>query len=275
MNEHSVLNWVDTHAHLDDPVFDSVRTETLVAARARGVNVVVNIGCQPARWENTIALAEHEPGIGIVLGVHPGNADEGADHIWTRLHDLASDRRVLAIGEAGLDFYRTGPERRLQEDAFRAQIRLAVALGKPLVIHQRAAESELMALLNHESAVPRLILHSFDGSARYGSFAKEIEAYIGVGGLATKTAATELRSVLASVSSGRIILETDSPYLIPRGARGRFNAPANIPIIARHVAPLWNLSETELAETTTANAQAAFNLHASEGQGEQMWTTQR
>jgi len=253
--------YIDTHAHLDDRAFDGTRAELVARAAEAGVRRIVNIGYAPGRWQASIDLAAEFPEIAFTIGVHPGNAAECTDAALERLGDLGRSSGAVGIGEIGLDFHwQDNPPADVQESAFRGQLRLAVALGLPVVIHQRAAEADLLRVLGSEPALPPLVLHSFDGSERYASFARETGAMVGVGGLATKQASASLRTLLETIPVEQILLETDSPYLIPAGARGRANVPANIPVIASRVAHLWGMTAAELAAATTANACRAFGI---------------
>jgi len=254
------MAWIDTHCHLDDAAFDGIREQTLAEAAEAGVGRVVNIGYCPERWDSTLALAEANPMVSYALGIHPGHADEFSDNAIDRLAELCRTSRPAAIGEIGMDFYWDGPPAKQQDTALREQLRLAHALGLPAVIHQRSAESEILAIFASEPALPRLILHSFDGTEQYVRFAFAVNAIVGVGGLATKQASASLRTLLETVPVNQIVLETDSPYLIPAGARGRRNVPANVPVIGRRLCGLWGLDESEFARITTRNASHAFGF---------------
>lgn len=260
MTGETTASWIDTHCHLDDRAFDGIREHVLVDARAAGVRRVINIGYAPERWESTIALADRNPMVSYSLGIHPGHADEFSAMALDRLAELCRTRKPVAIGEIGMDFHWSGPSAAQQETALREQLRLAHAFGLPAVIHQRSAEAETLAVFESEPNLPRLILHSFDGSARYARFAIAVNAMVGVGGLATKQASASLRTLLETVPVDQIVLETDAPYLIPSGARGRANVPANIPVIGRRLCSLWALDEPGFARMTTANAARAFGL---------------
>ncbi|MFM9106230.1 MAG: TatD family hydrolase [Chloroflexota bacterium] len=252
--------WIDTHCHLDDDAFDGIRDETLAAAAAAGVRRVVNIGYCEERWDSTLALGAAHRRVSFALGIHPGHAGEFCGPALDRLADLCQAASPCAIGEIGMDFYWNGPPAPQQETALREQLRLARALGLPAVIHQRAAEAEILAVFASEPALPPLILHSFDGSEPYVRFAIAANAMFGVGGLATKQASASLRTLLEMVPVHQILLETDAPYLIPAGARGRRNMPANVPLIGRRMCALWGLDEREFARVTTANARRAFGF---------------
>lgn len=258
MDGSDALTFVDTHAHLDEPVFDRDRVGVLAEASAAGVGQVVNIGYRPQRWATTMALASQHPEIAITLGVHPHHADELTPDVLDRLAATLVGSNVVAVGEIGLDLYRDGPSLALQERAFAAQLELAHRLGLPVVIHQRAAEPELIAMLSGAPPELRVILHSFDGTERLAEFGRERGYYFGVGGLMTRRAAESLRAIIARLPLERILLETDSPYLVPTGVKDRRNVPANIPRIAARLADLRQLSIDEVARRTTENARRAF-----------------
>jgi TatD DNase family protein len=257
--------WIDTHCHLDDAAFDGIRDETVADAGSAGVSRIINIGYCPERWKTSLALASAHPAIVYSLGIHPGHADEFSPANFDCLADLCREHRPVAIGEIGMDFYWDGPSAQLQETALREQLRLAHSLGLPAIIHQRAAEAEILAIFESEPNLPQLVLHSFDGSPRYARFAIAVNAMVGVGGLATKQASASLRTLLETVPVNQIVLETDSPYLIPSGARGRRNVPANIPVIGRRLSALWRLDEDAFAEITTANVKRVFALSGTDG----------
>jgi TatD DNase family protein len=252
--------WIDTHCHLDDPAFDDAREHVLEQAADAGVSRVINIGYRPERWTTTLDLARRWPMVSFSLGIHPGHADEFTTASLHALEDLARTVAPVAIGEIGLDQYWDGPPLGLQQDALRHQLRLARELDLPAIIHQRAAEQEILDLFRRESSLPQLVLHSFDGTEAYTRFAIASGAIVGIGGLATKQASASLRTLLETIPVNQIVLETDSPYLIPSGARGRRNVPANVPVIGRRLCGLWGLDEAAFAAVTSANARRIFRL---------------
>ena len=252
--------WIDTHTHLDDPVFAEDIDEVVGEAQAAGVVRFVNIGYCSERWGSTIDLMHRFPGNACAIGLHPGHADEWNDSTEASLRTAITRARAVAIGEIGIDLYREGPALALQREVMLRQFAIATELGLPVVIHQRAAEAELMDAAMSVPNLPRLLLHSFDGSSRYAEFARATSAMVGVGGLAARSSSVELREVLSRIPLEQIVLETDSPYLAPPGARGRLNTPASIPVIGRRVATLWGVTEDELATVTTANAERFFGF---------------
>lgn len=254
----SIPLFVDTHAHLDDPAFELDRDGVIAHAIAAGVRRILNVGYSPARWETTIALATAHPHVEVVLGVHPQCADQWSVATLEQLESTARLSSPVAIGEIGLDFYRDGPPARFQRDAFTAQLDLARRLNLPIVIHQRAAESDLIDVLARYPDLPDVILHSFEGTARLAAAARERRFLVGVGGLAIRASSDPLHRVLAGIPLESILLETDAPYLAPPRSPSRRNAPSNIPLIAHHLAPLWNVTTEHLAAQTTATAERVF-----------------
>ena len=255
---------VDTHLHLDDPEFDRDRDDVLREARNAGVVRFITIGHVPERWESSRALRDRYPDVDFALGVHPQNADTFSPAVARALGDAVCEMRPVAIGETGFDFFRTSVTRDVQERAFRAQAEIAEAERLPIVIHQRNASDSLIEVLDSLPRLAPIVLHSFDATPRLADWAIERGCAVGIGGLATKPAAEELRGLLRRMPVERLVLETDAPYLAPPGARGRRNEPANLRRIAGLLAPLWNLTMEELCRKTTLNASRVFALAGSE-----------
>jgi TatD DNase family protein len=254
------LRFVDTHAHLDDESFAGEMEEVIERARAAGVDRVINIGYRPDSWRTTLELAQRFSGVAYTLGLHPNHADEDAEPIWSELRRLIKENRPVAIGEIGLDYYRDYAPKATQLRVFDRQLDLAAEFGLPVVIHQRTAEDDVRAGLRSWTGSTPWILHSFDGSRDFAEEAAASGAYFGVGGLMTRAGSSELRSILAELPLDRLLLETDSPYLVPRGVKNRRNEPSNVPLIAATLAALRGLTVEEIAETTATNAGRVFGL---------------
>lgn len=254
---------IDTHAHLDDPAFDADRGEVLAAARNVGVEAFINIAYSPASWRTSARLREQHADVHLAAGLHPGHAHELANLSIEALQESVLQLSPVAIGETGYDFFRPTPSMQEQTTAFRAQLQLAQHMDLPVIIHQRLAAAALMAELDRWPGVDVVALHSFDGDARLVDWAVERSCFIGVGGLATRAKSEELRALLARVSPERLLMETDSPYLPPRGVAERRNTPANLPRIAELLAPIWDLTADDFCRLTTKNARAAFMLKPS------------
>jgi TatD DNase family protein len=253
---------IDTHTHLDDPAFDLDRDIVFEMSRAAGVRHLVNIGYAPDRWESSRALRERHPDVYFALGLHPQLAGQ---YETSLVRDLKRSIEVLhpvAIGETGFDFSRAAPIFTEQERAFRGQLEMAAAFSLPTVIHQRDASDALMTELDRWPGLAPIVLHSFDGTQRLADWARERGCFVGIGGLATRRSSEPLRETLTRITTDRLLLETDSPYLAPPGFTSRRNDPSNLPWIAAALAPLWNLSGEELCWLTSMNATALFGLPA-------------
>jgi TatD DNase family protein len=251
---------VDTHVHLDDPAFDADRESVIEASRAAGVRHFVNIGYSPDRWESSRALRERHPDVDFALGLHPQLASQYETSLVRDLKRSIEVLHPIAIGETGFDFSRAGPGFSEQERAFRGQLEMAAAFGLPTIVHQRDASDALMTELDRWLSLAPIVLHSFDGTQRLADWARERGCFVGIGGLATRRSSGPLRETLTRISTDRLLLETDSPYLTPPGSTSRRNDPTNLPRIAAVLAPIWSLSGEELCCLTSVNAAGLFGL---------------
>ncbi|MFN8591276.1 MAG: TatD family hydrolase [Thermomicrobiales bacterium] len=252
---------VETHMHLDEPTFDEDRDNVLDQARAVGVNWFINIAHTEDHWRTSSALRDQYDDIDFSIGLHPLHAGAYDPAFESRLWRAVSDLRPIALGEMGLDFFRDGPAPALQELAFRAQLDIAAESGLPVIIHQRNAAAEVVAILSTWESAVQIVLHSFDGTIEMADWAIERGCFVGVGGLAAKPASGELRSALSRIPPERLLLETDSPYLAPMGLSSRRNTPASLPVLAELLAPVWGMTGAELCSRTSANAERVFGPH--------------
>ena len=253
---------IDTHTHLDDPAFDHDRVTVFERSRAAGVRHFVNIGYAPDRWESSRLLRERHSGVAIALGLHPQLADQYETSLIEDLQRAIEVLNPVAIGETGFDFSRAAPTLADQERAFRGQLEFAAVHRLPTIIHQRDASDALMMELDRWPDLAPIVLHSFDGTQRLADWAMERGCFVGIGGLATKRSSELLRATLTRVTTDRLLLETDSPYLAPPGSTSRRNDPTNLPGIAALLASLWTLSGEELCWLTSVNAVSLFGLPA-------------
>lgn len=260
VSDSAVPPMVDTHCHLDDPQFANDLDVVLEKSRLSNVRRWVLIGYDPARWDDVIALANQHEGMAHTIGVHPARAEQWNAEIATRLREIAVTSGAVGIGEAGLDFYRDNAALNIQAEAFRGQLEIAADLSLPVVIHMRNAEAEMLEILKSAPNLPTLIFHSFDGTERLMDFALNSGSYVGIGGLATRHKSDMLREQLERVPMERILLETDSPYLVPARQKDRRNQPAHIATIASMMAEHLRTTPELLAQMTTANAERVFGL---------------
>ncbi len=257
----------DSHCHLDMALTpeDGLSVEdALAAAAAAGVPRIVQIGCDlpGARWAVETATAHEQLVAGVSL--HPNEAPRLAaagrlDDALAEIDTLATAPVVRAVGETGLDHYRTGPEGRgVQEASFRAHIEMAKRHGKALVIHDRDAHDDVLRVLEEEGAPERVVFHCFSGDREMAEHCVRRGWWLSFAGTVTFKNAGQLREALAVAPLDRLLVETDAPYLTPMPYRGRPNASYLVPLTVRAMAAVLDVSEDELGTAIAANTEAAF-----------------
>ena len=253
------INLFDTHAHLHFPEFAGDLDAVLARARAAGVRGMVTIGTDVATSRAAVALAAREPDVWAAVGIHPHEATSADDTALVEIERLASDARVVAIGETGLDFFRDLAPREAQARAFRAQLALARRTGKPVLVHCRDAHEETLSLLAAEGPRERGgIMHCFSGDLGIARRCLDLGLLISLAGPVTYPKPGALPEVARMIPSDRLVVETDCPYLPPQPYRGKRNEPAYVAITAARVAELRGEPLPDLAARMSENARALF-----------------
>lgn len=250
----------DSHIHLDSEPFAAEREQLIDAAYKAGVTRMITIGTGDglAGAERAIAIAERYPFIWASVGCHPHNA--GIEIDLAHLETLARHKKVVAIGETGLDFFRDWAPVDKQHERFHQQIELAKRVKKPLIIHSReAGEACFKALKEHGADQVGGVFHCFAENAEFASRLWEIGFYVSFPGILTFKKAEELRETCKAIPLERILIETDAPYLAPEPHRGKRCDPAFIVETAKRLAVIKGLSLEEVAAITTANARKLFS----------------
>ncbi len=258
--------FVDSHAHIDGEEFDADRDEVVARARAAGVRAILNVGTgdpHGGHFERAIAVAEEYEGVYAAVGVHPHDAklfDEEAERRLLRL--LGNSERVVALGEIGLDFHYDNSPRDVQREVFTRQLRMAREARKPVVIHSREADEETVEILRAEwaDAGPGCVMHCFGGSVPMAESVLEMGCYVSFAGNVTFKKAEPLRDAARVVPLGRLLVETDCPFLSPVPFRGRRNEPAHVVETARFLAEMRGISPAELGRATSENFFRLFGL---------------
>lgn len=254
------MRLIDTHCHLDLPIFDADRAAVVARARAAGIVGFVLVASSPATWEQSLDLAESIPGMLVALGVHPNDAGIWDAATERRLYRLASHPLVRAIGEIGLDYHWKTVPPAIQERVFRRQLEIARELELPIVLHQREAVSDLLRVLETADPPHHGVMHCFTGDTAVAQALVALGLSLGIGGILTFPSARTLRDAVRTVPSDRLLLETDAPYLAPVPFRGRRNEPAYLRATLAALAALRECPERELAECTTRNAVRLFRF---------------
>lgn len=250
----------DTHAHLSFPKFDGDRDDAISRAHKKGIGRIVDVGTNLETSQKALEIAESADGIFAAAGFHPADSEKATADALERLPELLKHKKVVAVGETGLDFFRDYAPRDVQENAFRAHIRLARDFQLPLIIHSRAAEARVLDVLAEEGAQNvGGILHCFAGNAEEAQRAVELNFHLGFGGIVTFKNSGAL-PVALGVPRERLVLETDCPFLAPVPKRGKRNEPAYVWHVADCLAQNSNWDFEDLCQQTTHNANLLFGL---------------
>jgi TatD DNase family protein len=262
--------FIDTHAHLCYPDFAEELPQVIERAQAAKVMQIVSIATDLESGRRTLKIANQFESVFASVGLHPGEVPNVTLCDMKELAQLASEPKVVAIGETGLDYYREAKDdaalRQKQKDLFWAQLELAKERNLPVVIHNRSAETDILEILRaHAEGLPKEwrpwgVMHCFSGDEKFAFDCIEIGLLISYTGILTFKNATSLREVAKKVPLSSVMLETDAPYLAPVPHRGKRNEPAYVPLIAELLAQVKGVTVDEVATVTTQTAQRLFQL---------------
>jgi TatD DNase family protein len=250
---------VDTHIHLDDPGYDKDRDTIICRAKEKGVDHIITVGSDLTSSSSSIALTQGYDILSAAVGVHPHEAKRAGADTYTKLKALAQNKRVVAIGEIGLDYYYDHSPRTLQREVFHKQMSLAKELELPVIIHTREALSDTIEMVKEEG-ISKGVFHCFSGSLAEAEEVISLGFYVSVAGPVTFKNAQSIKDVAREVPLARLLLETDGPYLTPHPFRGKRNEPGYLRYIAEEIAELRDLAFEEIAYVTTENAKILFGL---------------
>jgi TatD DNase family protein len=255
---------IDSHCHLEYKGLVEDQQAVLARAKDAGITGFLNISTRRREWHQVIATAAREDNVWASIGIHPHEADAHADLGAGALLEAAAHPKVVGIGETGLDYYYDESDRETQQALFRVHIGVARETGLPLIVHTRDAEDDTARILAEEmgrGAFPALI-HCFTASAEFAERMLDLGLTISLSGIVTFKNAKDVQAVAVKLPAGRMLLETDAPFLAPIPHRGRPCEPAFTADTARFVADLRAVSVEELAQTTTANFFGLFTKAA-------------
>jgi TatD DNase family protein len=252
----------ETHAHYDDEAFSEDRYKLLEGMKSWGIGTVMNIGASIESSRTSLELAEKYPFVYAAVGVHPEYADRMNEEILAELETLAQKKKVVAIGEIGLDYH--GDYERdipLQKKWFTWQLKLARELKLPVVIHSRDAAADTMEILKAQDAGSiGGVMHCYSYSVEIAREVVKMGLYIGIGGVLTFKNGRKLKEVAAETPMERILLETDCPYLAPTPYRGQRNDSRNIALVAEELARIKGITPEEVLRITEENARRFYKL---------------
>ncbi len=255
---------VDSHCHLDFADFDGEVDAIIARAAEAGVRRMVTICTRLGNAPKVRAIAEAHAGVFFAMGIHPMSVTEEAPITVEELVAFARHPKMVGIGETGLDYHYTPDSAEVQKRSLRLHIEAAQETGLPLIIHARAADADMEAILAEGMAVKpySCVMHCFSSGPRLAEAALEMGFYLSMSGIATFPKSGELRDIFARAPLSRVLVETDSPYLAPVPYRGRRNEPAYTAFTAKTGAQVFGVTEAEFAAATTANFDRLFTKAA-------------
>jgi TatD DNase family protein len=252
---------IDTHAHLDFPELAGDLSSVLTRAANAGVRTIVTIGIDLASSRRAIELAQAADSVFSAVGIHPHGAHRLASGELDTLRSLASEQRVVAIGEIGLDYYRDRQPRSIQRECLHQQLELACELRKPAIFHIREAYEDFLEIVSgYGNTLKAGVLHCFSGNWDIAARCLDLGFYLSIPGTVTFPKAEVLHEVVRRASPGGLLLETDAPFLAPVPYRGKANEPSYVLFTAMKVAELRQCTLEEIAAQTTSNALEALGL---------------
>ncbi len=272
------MYFIDTHAHLD-MLEKRTPAEAVAKSKEEGVRYIINVGSSIEGSKKSLEYAREFPGVFASIGIHPHYVEGFGDEEVKVLESLirgshgeinsepgtvgARYKKVVAVGEAGFDFYRNLSPRPDQEKAFRSQIELAIKYDIPIIIHDRDAHGDILRVLRDYSAWKgfRGVVHCFLGDTAFAMQCLEMGLYISYTGIITFPNAADTLEVVKKVPLERVFIETDTPFLAPQARRGKENFPGYVRYIAQKIAEVKNLSTEEVAEITSKNAEDFFGIN--------------
>ena len=249
---------IDTHSHLNDSSFDSDRIEVLHRAQSQGVTSLIDVTEDLTSTQRSLDLFEQTPGVWCTLGHHPHLAHVLESEEILKYKELAKNRKIVAIGEIGLDYYYQKKSRETQKETLLQMLELAAESDLPVIIHSRESEKDLIAILLALSKKIRGVIHCYTGNLESAQLLLNMGFYISFSGIITFKNAQPLREVARAVPLNRIFVETDSPYLAPEPMRGKRNEPGFVRYVLDLVAGIKGVKSIDLEQKIAENAHTLF-----------------
>jgi len=255
------LMFVDSHAHLEMEDFDRDRDRVIARALEAGVGYIITVGTTLPDIEKALRISAKYPPVYVALGIHPHEAKDIGKGDYDSIRSLSSEKKVVAFGEIGLDFYRNHSPREVQLTRFRELLRVGLDLRLPIIIHDRDAHEEILRILEEEKNGPwRGVFHCFSGDSEMAQKVVQMGFYLSIPGTVTFKKSSVQQEVVQRIPLEKILLETDCPYLAPEPYRGKRNEPAYILKTAEKIAELKSLRLEDVARITSLNVKLLFGV---------------
>ena len=250
----------DTHAHYDDEQFDGDRDGLLKSMPDLGVGTIVDVSATYESCEKVLALAGKYPHVYAAIGVHPDEVGELNEDKIQHMKELCCNKKVVAVGEIGLDYYWDNEPHEVQQKWFIRQLELAGEVKKPVIIHSREAAADTMYIMKNYAQGLGGVIHCYSYSREMAEEYVKMGFYIGIGGVVTFKNAKKLKDVAAAIPIEKIVLETDCPYLAPEPNRGKRNSSLNIPYVIAAMAQIKGITEEEVRKAAWDNSLKLYRM---------------
>jgi TatD DNase family protein len=252
---------IDTHAHLSDEKFDKDRNLVIERAFNAGVEKIVEISCEPQYWDKALELSKHD-NIFVAFGIHPNDVEKVSVQDYKKLELLIQEKKCVAVGEIGLDYHYDSSQQTavLQKKFFATQLNLAAKFNKPVVIHSREANEDVVSILKSLKIIPKGVIHCFSGTSQQAKEFVDFGFLLGIDGPVTYKKSEALKQTVLETELNSLLVETDCPYLSPQKYRGKRNEPSYVVETLKEIAAIKNILFEEVSKITTQNAVKLFNL---------------
>ncbi|MDR1663121.1 MAG: TatD family hydrolase [Endomicrobium sp.] len=252
---------IDTHAHLSDEKFDTDRSIVIERAFNAGVEKIVEISCEPQYWDKALELLKHD-NVFVAFGVHPNNVEKVSAEDYKKLELFIQEKKCVAVGEIGLDYHYDPSEQTVvfQKEFFAVQLNLAIKFNKPVVIHSRDANKDIVSILKDFKIIPKGVIHCFSGTPQQAKEFVDLGFLLGIDGPLTYKRSEALKQTVLKAELSSLLVETDCPYLSPQKYRGQRNEPSYVVETLKEIAAIKNIVFEEVLKITTQNALKLFNL---------------
>ncbi|MDR2644460.1 MAG: TatD family hydrolase [Endomicrobium sp.] len=252
---------IDTHAHLSDEKFDKDRNVVIERAFNTGVKKIIEISCEPQYWDKALELSKHN-NIFVAFGIHPNDVEKVSAEDYKKLEFLIQEKKCVAVGEIGLDYHYDSSEQTavLQKELFATQLNLTTKFNKPVIIHSREANEDVVSILKSLKIIPKGVIHCFSGTPQEAKEFVDLGFLIGIDGPVTYKKSEALKETVLEIELNNLLVETDCPYLSPQKYRGERNEPSYVVETLKEIAAIKNILFEEASKITTQNAVKLFNL---------------